>query len=341
MRKSQAWIASLSAVTALAGAAPASANALPFTWDPGGAPTSLGGSALTADTIDITGYVRDVAQPDGTHVAHRFEVITGFSLNGAAVLPAGFGSLYGLYFEFADQGTGGPPPHILNFTSVGLALKADPGNHNGQVSSTVSGIDFANTGPTGAADDIVLATGSLVTGSLFLNTTAGTVHGSILQTFVPLSGQVGFFSGGSGLLDFDALNPASLLVMTPGPGGTTTTNFNDYAVTAQFVPEPGSIALLGIGLLGLVPLSRQCSDRATPSTWHRSRLSTNRQRLAGHLAAGDKPPHAVVQLAEHHHRRPIVREEFLRGVTPVGRLIRGLPILPITGIMNDSQTAKG
>jgi hypothetical protein len=46
MRKSQAWIASLAAATALAGAAPASANALPFTWDPSGASPSLGGSAF-------------------------------------------------------------------------------------------------------------------------------------------------------------------------------------------------------------------------------------------------------------------------------------------------------
>ena len=97
--------------------------------------------------------------------------------------PAGFGSSYGLYFEFIDQGIGGPPPHILNFTSISMALKADPGNHNGAVSSTVSGIGFANTGPTGEADDIVLATGSLVAGSLFLDTTTGILDGNTLLTF--------------------------------------------------------------------------------------------------------------------------------------------------------------
>jgi hypothetical protein len=219
--------------------------------EPGGCVAGIGGSAFTADTINETGYVRDVTQPDGTHLAQRFEVITGFSLNGAPVLPAGFGSSYGLYFEFTDQGIGGPPPHILNFTSISMALKADRKPQRA-VSSTVSGIGFANTGPTGQADDIVLATGSPVAGSLVLDTTTGILDGNTLLTLDPIAGQAAFFAGGSGLLEFDASNPASLLVITPGPGGTTIANFNDYVGTAQFVPEPGSLALLGTGLLGLL-----------------------------------------------------------------------------------------
>ena len=127
MRTQQAWFASLVAAAALAGTASALANPLPFTWNPAGASPALGGSAFTADTINTTGYLRDVTQPDGTHIANRIEVITGFSLNGVAVLPAGFGTSYGLYFEFVDQGIGGPPPHILNFTSIDMTLKADPG----------------------------------------------------------------------------------------------------------------------------------------------------------------------------------------------------------------------
>ena len=51
-----------------------------------------------------------------------------------------------------------------------------------------------------------------------------------------------------------ASNPSSLLVTTPDG---TITNFNGYASAAQFVPEPGSILLLGVGLLGLAPLTRR------------------------------------------------------------------------------------
>jgi hypothetical protein len=261
MRSYRTWLRPILVGIALSGGAAPAAHAVPtpapFTWNPASA--GLGGSAFTADTISMTGYVRDVSQPDGSDLAQRIEVITGFSLNGSPVTPTGFGSNYGLYFEFVDQGFGGPPPHILNFTSQDMMLKADPGNHNGAVSSTVSGIGFTNTGPTGAADDIPLATGSMVTASLFLDlsTTPPILNGDGVGTFIPAAGQAGFFQGGSGLLHNFASNPATLLTMTPLPDGTTISNFNGYVATAQFVPEPGSIVLLGTGLLGLLTFSRR------------------------------------------------------------------------------------
>ena len=164
MRKQQVWLASLVAAAALTGATSASANPLPFTWNPAGASPSLGGSAFTADTMHDSSFLRGVGQPDGSSLAHHIDVITGFSLNGSPVMPVGFGTAYGLYFDLTDISTFGAPPQVIHFTSGSMVLKADPGNQNGAVSATVDGIGFANTGPTGEADDIVLATGSVVVG---------------------------------------------------------------------------------------------------------------------------------------------------------------------------------
>ena len=133
-------------------------------------PLGSTGRSFTADTIDFVGNLTDVPQVDGTHLVDRIEQITGFSLNGHAVTPAGFGTNYGLYFEFVDHNASGFPP---TFLSIDMTLKADPGSHNRLVVSDTSQTGFTNTGPTGQADDIVLAHGSLVpgTGMLFLDNT--------------------------------------------------------------------------------------------------------------------------------------------------------------------------
>jgi hypothetical protein len=252
-RKGLIWFASLVAAATLAAAANAVPTPAPFTWNPAAA--GLTGSAFTADTIYVTGYVRD----NGT-TSDRIEIVTGFSLNGGATFtPAGLGSTYGLYFQTIDQGIHGPPPDILTFTSVDLKLKADPGNLNGAVISTPTAFHFTNTGQTGEADDILLATGALVNGGVVVDLTAGIVIGDQIDTFIP--GFAGFFQGGSGLVRDFASNPLSLLTMTTLPDGTTITNFNGIAETYQFVPEPASFALLGTGLFGLLTLSRRSRRR--------------------------------------------------------------------------------
>jgi PEP-CTERM motif len=269
MGNRQVWIATLLVATAVSGGTSSVANALPFTWNPAGASTPLAGpgSAFTADTIFTTGFLRDVGQPDGTGAAHYFSVVTGFSSGGGSpFLPAGFEPAspipnpngYGLYFDIMDTHTNGPPPEILLFSSISVSLKADPGNQNGGMPlATMDGVDFPNTGPTGQADDITLATGSMVTSSSDLDLASGVLTIQSVVTFLPSPGETGFFSGGSGLLDIFSANPANLVMFPPQADGTTITLFNGFTSTAQFVPEPGSIALLGVGLLGLVVLSKR------------------------------------------------------------------------------------
>jgi hypothetical protein len=207
-----------------------------FHWNPSAA--GLTGQSFTADTINFVGNLTDVPQPDGTHLADRIEQVTGFSLNGHAVTPAGFGTDYGLYFEFVDHNTSDFPP---TFLSIDVTLKADPGNLNGQVVSDTSQTGFTNTGPTGQADDIILAHGSLVDGMLFLDGTTAppTLIGTEVDTFTPEI--AGFFKGGSDLIRDIASNPVTLLTMTDVPGVGTVTNFNNYTGQIQFVTDrPGN-----------------------------------------------------------------------------------------------------
>jgi hypothetical protein len=261
--KRQVWIAALLVATALCADRPAMAGVVPFTWDPAGAAPPLAGpgSAFTADTIFLTGFLRDVGQPDGTGAAHYFSVVTGFGLHGNPVSPAGFGSQYGLYFDIADTHTSGPPPEILHFSSINVSLRADPGNQNGPALATVGGVGFANTGPTGQADDITLATGSMVTSFSNLDVATGVLTTGEVETFQPSPGQTGFFSSpvldGSILLDIVSSNPATF-VSTPQPDGTTITTFNGFVGTGHFaVPEPPSIVALAAGLLGLASVLRR------------------------------------------------------------------------------------
>jgi len=254
-RKLPAGITSLVVAAALASATPALANPVPFTWNPAGASPALGGSAFTADTMVRQEFLRSVVQPDGSFVASRILVITGFSLNGNPVTPAGFGSSYGLYFDIVDTGVDHLPVSI-SFASSDFILKADPGDKNGQVSATPAGIGFANSGPTGTADDITLATGSLVSPLTGLG-------GAVPATFKAAAGQGGFFVSptldGSVLLE--SINTIfGQLIVTPQPDGTSITTIDgDGFSTSQFVaaPEPGSLALLGTAFGGLVMMRRR------------------------------------------------------------------------------------
>ena len=70
---------------------------------------------------------------------------------------------------------------------------------------------------------------------LDLTPTPPTLAGDQVGTFIPDVAK--FFKGGSDLLHDFALNPATLLTMTPGPGDTTITNFNGYVANAQFLSD--------------------------------------------------------------------------------------------------------
>jgi hypothetical protein len=237
-----------------------------FTWNPAGAAPALAGagSAFTADGIAGLHYLYDVTPPAGSSALYNvyfIERITQFSLNGAPVAtpglngPPGAPGSYGLYLSMQAVAQQSGATRIYH--SLTMSLMADPGNNDGAVSSTLAnGLAFANTGPTGPADDITLATGSLISGRFTQNPAPGIiVLSDFTESFTPAPGESGFFgSPVSPHTELEELltTPVTNIALVPQPDGSTVALLNGGGATMDLlVPEPGSFLLLGLGLAGL------------------------------------------------------------------------------------------
>jgi hypothetical protein len=229
-----------------------SAAPLPFTWDLSKAVPALGaGGAFTADSIGMTTYLYALAPPSGDTPETFIFTVDSFKLGGTNVTPAGLGSSFGLYFT-ADVSV--TPTN--QYTKFNIALKADPGNLDGTPGATAAnGASFSNTGPTGTADDITLATGTVLTGSFGLQAN-GRLGAHFTQTFAPSPGEVDVFLdpvGNHVQIEELLFNTATSRVQTTQGDGSVLTLVNGGISTADIrVPEPASSTLVVVGLLGLV-----------------------------------------------------------------------------------------
>ena len=186
------------------------------------------------DAVQYQNNVFSTVQSDSTFLSHRIDPITGFTSNDQAVVPDGFGTSYGLYFDTVD--TGVSTPTSLSFSSSTFRLMYDPGNQDGAVTSTVDGITFANTGGTGAADDIVLGTGTMVSGVASLDPATGFRTTHFVENFTPAPDTIGLSPFLHSTAVFDLVNTRPRLA----PGQHTGPRRHDRA-NAQRCNRGGDI----------------------------------------------------------------------------------------------------
>ena len=252
-------------VLALAPGNVALAGPVAFTWDPSQATPALTGSpaAFSADALSLTNYIRTTNVNNLTTLQQTFsgaqiQPVNSFTLGGAPVSAPGLNSAYGLYFKINQAGefpinASGTVMGPAVYSQIDVQLVADVGHDDGNVVDNAAGIGFSSA--AGVNNDVVLATGNLVSASLAISPT-GARSAHYLTTFQPVASEAAFFAGPIVAVDLDILlsTPAAafqaipvdamtLLNVVGANGGSTG--------TAQLVPEPASVVLMAVGLVGV------------------------------------------------------------------------------------------
>jgi hypothetical protein len=203
---------------------------------------------VTFDQIDATAYLYADNHADGTFVEKFIWRVDGLENGGTHVDLPGLGSRFGMYFiaDATGHTTGGLPV----FDKLSVSLVVDPGNNDGALAATATGLNFAN----GTSRDHILARGELVSAALSRDAD-GTRHANFVEQFaVTEAGQDAFgasLRNGDMLLELLTTRVSTLTAIpNPNDSGNTTLVNGGGALIQLASGGPMTLALDNMGRHG-------------------------------------------------------------------------------------------